>query len=410
MALRCRPCSLLVNLQFLSQAEIEKFDVLKISDDSSIGYVLECDLEYPTELHELHNDYPLAPESLIITEDMLSSYCQSFGKKHLDCKKLVPNLMDKSKYVVHYQNLKFYLLHGLKLTKVHRILSFAQETWMEPFVTFNTKKRQQAKTVVEQNMYKLSVNSTFGKTCENVRNRRHIHLVSDPTRVKKMIAKPQFEQFKIINDDTVLIERLKCQVTMDKPIYCGFAILELSKLHMFKFHFDIIKKRYGSNAKLLFTDTDSLTYHITTPDIYEDMKSFSHELDTSNYPKDHKLYSMKNNKVLGKFKDECASVPPVSFVGLRAKMYSLLVEKGKPAKQTAKGIKRSFVEKHLRHEMYLHTLRTKAITHAKFRTFRSRCQKLETIEQNKICLSAYDDKRFLLDDGESSLALWTLFV
>ena len=240
--------------------------------------------------------------------------------------------MDKSKYVVHYQNLKFYLSHGLKLTKVHRILSFAQEAWMEPFVTFNTEKRQQAKTIVEQNMYKLSVNSTFGKTCENVRNRRLIHLVSDPTRVKKLIAKPQFEQFKIINDDTVLIERLKCQVTMDKPIYCGFAILELSKLHMFKFHFDIIKKRYGSNAKLLFTDTDSLTYHITTPDIYEDMKSFSHELDTSNYPKDHKLYSMKNNKVLGKFKDECASVPPVSFVGLRAKMYSLLVEKGKPRK------------------------------------------------------------------------------
>ena len=165
---------------FLSEDEKAAFVVFKISDDSRTGYVLECDLEYPAELHELHNDYPLAPQSLTITEDMLSSYCQSFGKKHFDCRKLVPNLLSKSKYVVHYQNLKFYLSHGLKLTKIHRILSFSQEEWMAPFVAFNTEKRQQAKTVVEQNMYKQSVNSTFGKTCENVRNRRNIHLVCDP--------------------------------------------------------------------------------------------------------------------------------------------------------------------------------------------------------------------------------------
>jgi hypothetical protein len=134
------------------------------------------------------------------------------------------------------------------------------------------------------------------------------------------------------------------------------------------------------------------------------MKMFSDELDTSNYPKEHMLYSAKNNKVLGKFKDECASIPPVSFVGLRAKMYSLLVNPTKAPKQTAKGIKRCFVEKHVKHEMYLHTLRTKTITHARFRNFRSRCQKLETVEQNKVCLTAYDDKRFLLKDGESTLA------
>ena len=177
---------------------------------------------------------------------------------------------------------------------------------------------------------------------------------------------------------------------MDKPIYCGFTILEPSKLHMYQFHFDVIKKRYGSNAKWLFTDTDSLTYHISTQDIHEDMKSFSHELDTSNYSKEYKLCSMKNNKVLGKFKDECASIPPVSFVGLRAKIFSLLVEKNKLTKQTAKGIERSLVEKHVRHEMYVHTLRTKTITPAKFRNFRSRCQKMETVELNKVCLSAYD--------------------
>ena len=117
--------------------------------------------------------------------------------------------------------------------------------------------------------------------------------------MKKLIAKPQFEQFRIVNDDTVLIEQIKCKVTLDRPIYCGFAILELSKLHVYRFHYDAILKRFGSNAKLFFTDTDSLTFHVTTPNIYEVMKVFNDEMDTSNYPKEHMLHSIKNNKVLG---------------------------------------------------------------------------------------------------------------
>jgi len=145
-------------------------------------------------------------------------------------------------------------------------------------------------------------------------------------------------------------------------------------------------------------------YHIETSDLHADMKLFINKLDTSNYPKEHELYSAKNAKTLGKFKDECAGIPPLSFVGLRSKMYSLLVEKDKPAKMTAKGIKTNFMKKHVKHDMYYHTLRTKTLTHAKFRNFRSRCMKIETVECSKICLSAYDDKRFLLSDGESTLA------
>jgi len=388
--------------RFMSQDEIEKFKVSDVSDDSDVGYVIECDLIYPPELHDLHNDYPLAPESLMVTEDMLSPFCHSFAQPHVDCRKLVPNLWDKIKYVTDYRNLKFYLKNGLKLGKIHRILTFNQSEWMKPFVAFNTQKRQEAKTKVAQDTCKFTNNATFGKTMENVKNRRICQLVCDPFKAKKLIAKPQLEQFRIINEETVLVERVRATVTLDKPIYCGFTILELSKLVMYRFHYDVIKNKYGGRAKLLFTDTDSLTYHIETPDIYEDMRGFLDQLDTSHYPISHKLFSLKNKMVLSKMKDECSGKPPVEFVGLRSKMYSLLERGG--AKMTAKGVKRLFVKKHVRHEQYLHVLRTRTITYASFNNIRSVSHKVETVNQVKKCLSAYDDKRFILSDGITTLA------
>jgi len=392
------------NFVFLSPWEVENFDVFQIPDDSKIGYVIECDLIYPPELHDAHNCYPLAPESLLITEDLISPYCKSFGLKHHESRKLVPNLMDKTKYVTYYANLKFYLEQGMKLTKIHRILSFDQSPWMKPFIDFNTAKRQASTTKVDQDLYKFVTNSNFGKTCERTRLRRNVQLVCNPFKIKKLTAKPQLEQFHIINHETALIDRVREKVILDKPIYCGFVILEVSKLLMYRYHYRVVKARYGENAKLLFTDTDSLAYHITTPDLYEDLKEIREHLDTSNYPKDHPLFSNENNKVLGKFKDECASVTPVEFVGLRSKMYSLLVDENKPSKKTAKGISSNFVRKHVTHDQYLHVLRSKTITNARFRNFQSKKQVIRTVELNKTCLSAYDDKRFLLSDSHFTLA------
>ena len=308
------------NFHFLSPWEVENFDVFQIPDDSKIGYVIECDLVYPPELHNEHNCYPSAPESLTITEDFLSSYCCSFNQKHFECPKLVPNLRDKQKYVTYYENLKFYLEMGLKLGKIHRILSFDQAQWMRPFIDFNTTKRQASTTKVDQDLYKLVTNSNFGKTLERTRLRKHVQLVCNPFKIKKLTSKPQLEEFRIINDNTALIDRVRTKVTLDKPIYCGFVILEISKLLMFEFHYRVMKMKYGSNAKLLFTDTDSLAYHITTPDLNADLKDLQEHLDTSNYPKNHPLFSTDNAKVLGRFKDECAGKFALEFVGLRSKM------------------------------------------------------------------------------------------
>jgi hypothetical protein len=148
--------------------------------------------------------------------------------------------------------------------------------------------------------------------------------------------------------------------------------LDVSKLLIFDHHYNVMVKRYGSNARLLFSDSDSLCYHLFTDDVYRDMSEYIDLLDTCGYPRDHPLYSSVNAKVIGKMKDECNGKAPLEFVGLRAKMYSLLPYDDSMAKRTAKGIKKRCVAKHLRHDMYLRTLCEKTIEQAKYRLFRSR--------------------------------------
>jgi len=397
------------NFRFMSDDEINDFDVTTVPDDNPTGYILEVDLEYPHQLHELHNMYPLAPQKVQLTKEMLSPYAKSFPDQHVLTEKLIPNLNDKTKYVTHYVNLKLYIRLGMRLTRVHRILEFSQSPWMKPYIDFNTNMRRQATTDFERDFYKLLNNSVFGKTMENLRNRVNVCLCNDEIKAKKMIASPTFKHVEIINKDLVMIQRLPAQIIQNKPIYTGFSILEISKAHMYRFHYDTIVAKYGRDCTLLFTDTDSFCYHIKTDDLYRDMASIKDDLDTSSYPKDSgcdvldSLYSPRNAKVLGKFKDECNGTAPLEFVGLRSKMYSLLVSR-QQTKMTAKGIKKSYVKNHITHQMFLHTLRNKTCTIAKFLSFRSRNHTINTIQNTKICLSSYDDKRYLLMDGENSLA------
>ena len=146
--------------------------ILSTPIDSACGYILEVDLAYPTKLHTGHNDYPLAPEKLTISKDQMSFYQQKLidelGVASVSCEKLVPNLMNKSRYVLHYRNLQLYVQLGLELTKVHKVLKFRQEPWMEPYIMKNTKLRMNAKNDFEKDFYKLmnnAVSSSAGVPC-----------------------------------------------------------------------------------------------------------------------------------------------------------------------------------------------------------------------------------------------------
>ena len=351
--------------------------------------ILEVDLEYPRGLHDLHNDYPLAPERLKIG----------------GVEKLIPNLWDKKKYIVHHENLKLYLELGLKVKKIHRGIKFREEPWMRSYIELNTSLRTKGKNDFEKDFFKLMNNSVFGKTMENIRNRVDVKLVNNRGAAEKLSAKPNFEKATIFDEGLVAIHMKRTKLTFNKPVYCGMAILDLSKSLMYDFHYGYILPKYGKNQKLLFTDTDSLCYEIETEDFYKDISGDVEKgFDTSNFSKDHPSgIQGKNKKVPGMMKDEAGGKIIEEFVGLRAKLYSYKMFEGKEEKK-CKGIKKSVIKKNISHEDYKECLFSGASQMRKMNVIRSRRHEIFSETVNKIALSANDDKRIILEDKISTLS------
>ena len=216
-------------------------------ENSAKGLILEVDLEYPKELHSLHNDYPLAPEKITVGEEMLSDYCQRIHAREEikigQVEKLIPNPRDKEKYVLHYRNLQLYLSLGLKLKKIHRALEFSQSNWLAEYIDFNTQKRAKAKNAFEKDFFKLANNAVFGKTMENKRKRCNIQLVTDPEMLR-LAARPTYVSHKIFHENLVAVHYIQTKLLMDKPLYVGMCILELSKRLMYDFHYNYILPKY----------------------------------------------------------------------------------------------------------------------------------------------------------------------
>ena len=173
-------------------------------------------------------------------------------------KKLVCNLRDKKKYVVHISILKQALNHGLKLKKVHRVIEFNQEAWLKKYIDMNTELRKKASNDFEKDFFKLMNNAVFGKTMENVRKHRDIKLVKTYHKRNKLVSEPNYHTMKLISENLSIIELKKVKVKMKKPIYLGLSILEISKIIMYEFWYDYVKKKYGDMVKLCYMDTDSL--------------------------------------------------------------------------------------------------------------------------------------------------------
>ena len=395
------------NFKWLSQKQIEKTNLGKYTENSKKGLILEVDLEYPQELHDLHNDYPLGPEKVKVAKDMLSDYCKKIADKFKISSglvhKLIPTLNDKEKYILHYRNLQSYLSLGLKLKKIHRVLEFDQSPWLKQYIDFNTQKRTHAKNSFEKDFFKLMNNSVFGKTMENIRKRVDVRLVSSKEKLLKLASKPTYVSSKIFNENLVAVHKIKETLTMNRPAYIGMCILDLSKTLMYDFHYNYIKHKYGNKAKLLFTDTDSLTYEIETKDAYADFWKNKDKFDNSDYNKESPFYNAVNKKVIGKFKDESAGIPITEFVGLRSKMYSYVKDNEQTAR-TAKGIKKQVIIKDIKHEDYKNVLFNNEQIHHKMKTIRSEKHQLGSYELNKISLSCFDDKRFIHENGLTSYA------
>ena len=318
------------DFRWVLDEEIEELqaNIMKLDQDCERGYILEVDLEIPEDKHDFFNQYVPAPEHVEVNISMLSlankECLRKLDVKHIKGKKLIPNLHNKKKYVLHYRALQCYLELGLKLTKIHRAIHFNQSPWLKNYIDFNTEQRKRAKNTFEKNFFKLMNNSVFGKTIENLRNRTDIELVNNARRLEKVLCKPSVESFHRFNDHLVGVRKKLPVLKMSRPIYAGMAILDLSKVLMYNFYYKVLKNKYQDRLNLLFTDTDSLCVSIETEDVYQDMSEMQQEFDCSDYPEDHPLYSTTNKKVLGKFKDEMNGGIIEEFVGLRSKIYSIL--------------------------------------------------------------------------------------
>ena len=401
--------------KWLTEKQINKINLAQYNEDSNKGLLIEVDLEYPKELHELHNSYPLAAERVCVNKDMLSEYCKTIATKYNISTglvhKLIPTLSNKEKYVyvLHYRNLQLYLDLGLKINKVHRVLEFNQSPWLKQYIQFNTLKRTQAKNSFEKDFFKLMNNSVFGKTMENIRKRVDVRLITDEKKLLKMVSKPTYVSSKIFNKDLVAVHKIKETLTLNRPSYVGMCILDLSKTLMYDFHYNYIKEKYGNKAKLLFTDTDSLTYEIETDDVYRDFWNDKDRFDNSEYPESSPYFDKTNKKVIGKFKDEACSIPITEFIGLRSKMHSYIKDNNKGGK-TAKGIKKNIINNNIKHTDYKNVLlENRQIQHT-MKTIRSSKHQLGSYEINKISLSCFDDKRYILTNGIESLAYGHYYI
>ena len=372
--------------KWIENNEINEELIKNYDENNDKGYILEVDVKYPRKLHDLHGDLPFLPKRMKIDK----------------CKKLVCNLRNKKKYVVHIKSLKQALNHGLKLKKVHRIIEFNQEAWLKPYINMNTELRKAAKDDFENNLFKLMNNSVFGKTMENIRKHRDIKLVTTDKNRNKLVSEPNCHTINYISEDLSIIEMNKTKIKMKKPIYLGLSILEISKLLMYEFWYDYMKPKYNDNVKLCYMDTDSFVINIKTEDFYEDIANdVEKRFDTSNYEVNRPLPTGKNKKVIGLMKDELGGSITTEFVTLRPKTYSYLTDDCKEDKK-AKGTKKCVIKRMIKFNDYKNCLLKDEVILKSQQRFISKKRDVYTENINKIALSNNDDKRIVSTDKITS--------
>ena len=380
-------------------------DILNTPDDSHIGYFIELDLTYPNNIKEKTRNFPFAPMNKKINPDNFNDYMKEIKPdNYTSTKKLICDWSDKKNYLVHYRMLKFYIRHGIIIDKVHNIISFRQSRWLEKYINFNTQKRNMAKNDFEKDFYKLLNNAFYGKTMENVRNRLKIKFIKkdDYREIIKQQSKLTFNGIHKSYENYDSYTFKQNEVLMDKPIYLGFSVLELSKLLMYETYYDILQPYFGQEKiQLHYMDCDSFVLSIETENIINDLKNLENLFDFSNLDKNHELFSNKNKKVVGKFKIETPkNIWVDEFVALRSKCYAFKCNND--SKNKLKGISKSY-SKNIKFDEYYNCLFGKE--------YQRECDNyiLRSINHDMILqkvkkstLSIFDDKRCYINNIESN--------
>ena len=381
-------------------------EILNTPDDNEIGYFLEVDLKYPDNIKEETKHFPFCPENKKIDPDKYTDYMKKMkAKNYAKSKKFICDWTNKKKYLIQYRMLKFYVRHGMVVEKNHEIISFKQSKWLESYNSFNTQKRNKAKNDFEKDVFKLLVNAAFGKFLENIRNRLELELIKKDN-IKKIIDQQSKLSFNGIqksyeNYDSYTFKQN--QVVMDKAIYVGFVILELSKLHIYETYYDTLQPYFGQeNLQLHYIDTDGMISNMKRKDIIKDLKNLEDIFDFNNLDENHELYSEKNKKIIGKFKNECPkNIWIDEFICLRSKTYSFKCKDNTESKNKIKGISKS-QSKHIKFEEYYNCLFSGEYQKEcdKY-IIRSLSHEMYLQKVRKTTLSIFDDKRCYINETES---------
>ena len=381
-------------------------EILNTPDDNEIGYFLEVDLKYPDNIKEKTKKFPFCQENKKIDPDKYNNYMKKTKpKSYTKSKKLICDWTDKKKYLIHYRMLKFYIKHSMVVEKIHEIISFKQSKWLESYISFNTQKRNKAKNDFEKHFFKLLVNAALGKFLENVRNRLELEL-NKKVNIKKIIdlqSKLTFNGIQKSYENYYGYTFKENEVVMDKAIYVGFAILELSKLHMYETYYDKLQPYFGQeNLQLHYIDTDGMILSMKTKNIIKVLKNLEDIFDFSNPDESHELFSNKNKKVIGKFKIETPkNISIDEFVCLRSKAYSFESKNNNENKNKIKGISKS-QSKHIKFEEYYNCLfGGKYEKECDNDIIRSLNHEMYLQKVRKSTLSLFDDKRCYINETES---------
>ena len=260
----------------MNQEELMLENIMNIPTEGHEGCFVECTLDYPVTLHDLHADYPLAPVKTKITYDKQSPYARFLCVMHslkstLNSEKLLTTFERRSFYILHYRNFQLYVKLGMEVVAIHSALAFCQAPFMKSYVELNSAKRAKTTNKFDSDFYKLAMNSLFGKTIENPEKRMKVKLCHSQRELEKNVGHFPFKRSKIINKNLVGVEMKNSFVKMNKPFYVGNAVLELSKFHMYNFRYNVMKPVFDDRIQLLYMDTDSLLYEIHSTDPYTEL-------------------------------------------------------------------------------------------------------------------------------------------
>ena len=383
-----------------------KEDIFNTPDDNEFGYFIECDLEYPVEIKEKTKNFPFCPYQTKADPDLFSGYMNNVNQpNYKPTSKLMCDVTNKSKYMIHYRMFKFYLNQGMKVTKIHTIYRFKQSPWLAKYIDHNTQKRTVAKTNFEKDLYKLMNNAFFGKTMENVRDRTNLEFI-DHSQIDQIIKRQSKLSFKAIVDHCSKFSVYKFdkeKTVFDKPIYLGFTVLELSKLLMYEFYYNKLQPYWKQSIQLHYMDTDSfiLSFDTNHQELINFLQQNKDEFDFSELDKSHELYNPINKKVIGKMKIETSPVLVLdTFTALRSKSYSFIYNNNNNNNNIQKA-KQKGIQKAPKCEEYQNSLFNSETSSSTNLSIRSNLHNLTVEKQPKLCLNPFDDKRLYINPIQS---------